>query len=121
MYDLFSLPCGDKCSSTLSPPFVLFAARSSSLRATLFGASSIRRLSLFLGVCLVNVIRLTQCLARPSSLFSWVRQCSPVECHPLLPFYLRLLLTYTHSSFSFSVMCGTYVLLLVFIVLFCAG
>jgi hypothetical protein len=121
MYDLFALPYGDRCNSTLIAPLVFFAAKSSSLRATLFGASKMRRGSLFLGVCLVNVTKLTHCLARPSSLLSYVRQFSPVDCQPLLPLCVKLLLTYTHSSFAFSVVCGACVVLFVCIVLLCVG
>jgi hypothetical protein len=103
MNDLFALLSGDKCNSTFSVPFVFFAARSSSRRATWDGASRMSLGSFVLGVCLVKVLMFTQFLACPSSLFSCVCQVSPVECHALCPDCVNVLLTYTHSYLSFSV------------------
>jgi hypothetical protein len=80
-----------------------FAARSSSLRATLLGASKIRRGSFTVDVRLANVFRLTQCWVSPSSMLSCDRQFYVVDLHPRWPPGVIMLLTYTHNSFSVSV------------------
>jgi hypothetical protein len=101
--DLFALPCGDRCSSTFNVRLSFFAASSSSLRATFVGASSINLGSCISDVCLVKVLRFTQCWVLLSSLVSCVYQVSFVYAHPLCPAVVSMLLTYTQSSLSASV------------------
>jgi hypothetical protein len=100
---LFALPCGDRCKSTFNVRLSFLAASSSSLRATFVGASSINLGSCISDVCLVKVLRLTQCWVLFSSLVSCVYQVSFVYAHPLCPAVVSMLLTYTQSSLSASV------------------
>ena len=102
MKDSFALLCGGKCRRIFIV-FSFFAARSSSLRATLLGASNIRRGSFTVYVRLANVFRLTQCWVLPSSMLSCDHQLYVVDLHPRWPTGVIMLLTYTHSSFSVSV------------------
>jgi hypothetical protein len=101
--DLFALPCGDRCKSTFSLRLSFCTASSNSLRATFVGASSINLGSCFSDVCLVNVLRLTQCWVLFNSLVSCVYHVSFVYVHPLCPVVISMLLTYTQSSLSASV------------------
>lgn len=107
---MLALLCGFRCSRTLSDCPVFLAASSSSLLATWFGASRIRRGSSTSEVCLVNVCRLTQCCyVVPSSLLSCACQFSYVELHSRWPAGVKELLTYTHNVLSAAVtgvMCG---------------
>jgi hypothetical protein len=104
MYDLLALLCGDRCSSTFIMLLVFLAASSSSRRATGCGASSMSLGSFVVGVIRVNVVRLTQCLAWPNSFFSCVFQLSPEELHARWPDCVNVLLMYTHSFLSASVL-----------------
>ena len=107
---MLALLCGFRCSRTLSDCPVYLAASSSSLLATEFGASRIRRGSLAAEVRLVNDFKLTQwCIVVPSSLLSCVCQFSYVELHPRWPVCVKELLMYTHNALSASVtgvVCG---------------
>jgi hypothetical protein len=72
---------------------VFLDASSSSLRATLPGASSIKRGSFTSVVILVYAFRFTPCFPGPSSSFKIYYQVSLVDLHPLCPDGVTMLLT----------------------------
>jgi hypothetical protein len=73
--------------------YVFLDASSSSLRATLPGASSMRRGSFTSVVTLVNAFRFTPCFPGPSSASKICYQVSLVDLHPLWPDGVTMLLT----------------------------
>ena len=100
---MFARLCGDRCTSTFNVWLSFFAAKSNSLRATFVGALRISLGSCISDVYLMNVFRLTQCWVLFNSLASCVCQVSFVYVHPLCPVVVSMLLTYTQSFLSASV------------------